>query len=53
MGRAGVNSSIGGGWNQGGRLGGIDSSVDNAIAQGKGEHEMNLKLEVCRGKGKQ
>ncbi len=52
MGRADVNSSIGGSWNQGGRLGGIDSSVDNAIAQGKGEHKMNLKLEVCRGKGK-
>ena len=49
MGRKDINESIGGSWNQGGRLEGIDMEVDKAIANKQGNGKMNLKLEVCRG----
>lgn len=51
MGRADVNSSIGGSWKQEGRVAGIDAQADNAIKGGKGNEKMNVKLEPCRGKG--
>ncbi len=49
MGRKDINESIGGSWNQGGRLADIDDGVDKAIANKQGNGKMNLKLEVCRG----
>ncbi|PTT89448.1 hypothetical protein DBR42_07790 [Pelomonas sp. HMWF004] len=51
MGRADVNSSIGGSWNQGGRIASINNAADEAIGAGLGEQKMNVKLEPCRGKG--
>lgn len=51
MGSSSVNSSIGGSWNQGGRLSGMDESAQNAIKGGKGGALMNVKLQPCRGKG--
>lgn len=51
MGRADVNSSIGGSWNQNDRVSGMDREADRAIANGRGDQKMNVKLEPCRGKG--
>lgn len=51
MGRADVNSSIGGSWNQRGRIGSIDKAADDAVIAGLGDRKMNVKLEPCRGKG--
>jgi hypothetical protein len=51
MGRADVNSSIGGSWMQGGRIGSMDTAADEAIKAGRGNDKMNVKLEPCRGKG--
>jgi len=51
MGRADVNSSIGGSWNQHGRISGMDSEADRFIESGRGDQKMNVKLEPCRGKG--
>ena len=50
LGRADVNSSIGAGWNQHGRLSGIDKEVEGIIDSGRGDQKMNVKLEPCRGK---
>ena len=50
MGRADVNSSIGGSWNQGDRVSGMDREANRAIESGRGEQKMNVKLEPCRGK---
>ncbi len=50
IGRKDVNSSIGGSWNQSGRIDSMDNSAKEAIAQGKGDQKMNVKLEPCRGK---
>lgn len=50
MGRADVNSSIGGSWNQGGRVQAMDSAAEDAIKAGNGDQKMNVKLEPCRGK---
>jgi len=49
MGRKDINESIGGSWNQGGRLAGIDNEVGKALTNNQGNGKMNLKLEVCRG----
>lgn len=51
MGRADVNSSIGGSWNQGGRVTAMDAAAEDAIKNGRGNQAMNVKLEVCRGNG--
>ncbi|VWC82352.1 hypothetical protein BLA39750_01296 [Burkholderia lata] len=51
MGRADVNSSIGGSWNQQDRIGSMDSTARDAVANGHGDAQMNVKLEPCRGKG--
>jgi Novel toxin 15 len=45
------DSSIGGSWNQEGRVSGMDAQADKAIKAGKGNEKMNVKLEPCRGKG--
>jgi hypothetical protein len=52
MGRSDVNSSIGAGWGQNGRIGGMDAAADEAVRGGNGDAKMNTKLEVCRGKGR-
>ena len=57
MGRADVNSSIGGSWNQKApgdptsRVGHMESSANDAIKNGHGSDKMNVQLEVCRGRG--
>jgi hypothetical protein len=51
VGRADVNSSIGGSWNQNDRVSGMDREADRAIESGRGDQNMNVKLEPCRGKG--
>jgi Novel toxin 15 len=51
MGRADVNASIGGSWNQEGRVAGMDKAAEDAIKSGNGNEKMNVKLEPCRGKG--
>ncbi|MBR7933903.1 hypothetical protein I6H84_33295 [Burkholderia ambifaria] len=51
MGSTGVNSSIGGSWNQGDRLSTMEGGAKDAISSGKGDALMNVKLEPCRGKG--
>jgi hypothetical protein len=51
VGRADVNSSIGGSWTQGGRIASMDTAADEAINAGRGNDKMNVKLEPCRGKG--
>jgi hypothetical protein len=51
MGRADVNSSIGGSWNQNDRVSGMDREANRAIENGRGDQKMNVKLEPCRGKG--
>ncbi|MDQ1835463.1 polymorphic toxin type 15 domain-containing protein [Massilia scottii] len=51
MGRRDVNSSIGGSWNQDGRVTGMDREAQKAIDSGNGSQKMNVKLEPCRGKG--
>jgi hypothetical protein len=51
MGRADVNQSIGPSWNRSGRLAAMDNAADKAIHAGNGNAKMNVKLEVCRGKG--
>lgn len=51
MGRADVNSSIGGSWPQRGRASTMDNAARDAIAAGHGERKMNIQLEVCRGRG--
>lgn len=51
MGRADVNSSIGGSWNQAGRVEAMDKAANDAVAAGNGDAKMNVKLETCRGKG--
>ena len=51
MGRADVNSSIGGSWNQNGRVSGMDSEADRSIQSGHGDQKMNVRLEPCRGRG--
>ena len=50
-GRADVNSSIGASWNQNDRVAGMDREADRAIANGRGDEKMNVKLEPCRGRG--
>ena len=52
MGRADVNSSIGGSWNQSDRVSGMDREADRAIKHGQGDQKMNVKLEPCRGRGR-
>ncbi|WP_175905974.1 polymorphic toxin type 15 domain-containing protein [Burkholderia seminalis] len=51
MGRADVNSSVGGSWNQQDRIASMDSTSREAVANGQGNAKMNVKLEPCRGKG--
>ncbi|MCA8031020.1 polymorphic toxin type 15 domain-containing protein [Burkholderia cepacia] len=51
MGRADVNSSVGGSWNQQDRIADMDSTARDAVANGQGDAKMNVKLEPCRGKG--
>ncbi|MDZ7914361.1 MAG: polymorphic toxin type 15 domain-containing protein [Rhodococcus sp. (in: high G+C Gram-positive bacteria)] len=51
MGRADVNQSIGGSWNQKGRVTTMEAAADDAIRTGGADAQMNVKLEVCRGKG--
>lgn len=51
MGRADVNSSIGGSWNQNDRISGMDREAQRAIDSGNGDQKMNVQLEPCRGKG--
>ena len=51
MGRTDVNSSIGASWNQDGRVASMDKAAEDAIKSGKGNENMNVKLEPCRGKG--
>ena len=51
MGRADVNSSIGASWNKNDRVTGMDREAGKAIANGRGDEKMNVKLEPCRGKG--
>jgi len=51
MGRSDVNSSIGASWNQNDRVAGMDREAEKAIANGRGDQKMNVKLEPCRGKG--
>lgn len=51
MGRADVNQSIGGSWNQSGRIQALDKAAGDAISSGKGSQLMNVTLEPCRGKG--
>lgn len=51
MGRADVNSSIGGSWNQNDRLSGMDREADRVIESSRGDQKMNVKLEPCRGRG--
>ncbi|MGF6276055.1 hypothetical protein ABIB38_004462 [Massilia sp. UYP11] len=51
MGRADVNSSIGGGWNQSDRISGMDREANRAIEGGRVDQKMNVKLEPCRGRG--
>jgi Novel toxin 15 len=50
LGRADVNSSIGGSWNKAERLDAMDRAADDAIREGRGNEKMNVKLEPCRGK---
>lgn len=52
MGRSDVNSSIGSSWNQRGRVAAMDRAAQDAIASGKGDEKMNIKLEPCRGRAK-
>ncbi len=42
-----VNSSIGGSWPS--RLKALDEHVSKAIANGSGQAQMNIKLELLRG----
>jgi hypothetical protein len=51
MGRADVNKAIGGSWNQAGRVTAMDAAAEDAIGSGGADAKMNVKLEVCRGKG--
>jgi len=51
MGRADVNKAIGGSWNQAGRVSTMDAAAEDAIRSGGADAKMNVKLEVCRGKG--
>lgn len=51
VGRKDVNSSIGGSWNQNGRVATLDRAAEDAILNGNGDSKMNIKLEPCRGKG--
>jgi hypothetical protein len=51
MGRRDVNSSIGGSWNQNGRVAALDQAAEDAVRSGNGDAKMNIKLEPCRGKG--
>ena len=50
MGRADVNSSIGGSWNQNDRVSGMDREANREIESGRGDQKMNVQLEPCRGK---
>jgi len=50
MGRADVNSSIGGSWNQGDRISTINDAAKNSIDSGHGHEKMNVQLEVCKGR---
>lgn len=49
MGNTGINSSIGGSWNQGGRLSDMDNAANDSIRMGAGQDKMNVQLELCRG----
>jgi hypothetical protein len=51
MGRADVNKAIGGSWNQAGRVTTMDAAAEDAVRSGGADAKMNVKLEVCRGKG--
>ncbi|WP_423383286.1 polymorphic toxin type 15 domain-containing protein [Burkholderia sp. LMG 32019] len=51
-GRSSVDSSIVGSWNQGGRLSTMEGAASDAISGGRGDALMNVKLELCRGKGR-
>lgn len=50
MGRADVNSSIGGSWNQGDRISTVNGAAKNSIDAGHGHEMMNVQLEVCRSR---
>lgn len=50
FGDSGVNSSIGGSWNQKGRLDTVDQQAQQAKQAGHGQSMMNIRLEVCRGR---
>jgi len=51
LGRADVNSSIGGSWNQNDRIFGMDRYAADTINENRGDEKMNVKLEPCRGRG--
>ena len=51
LGRADVNSSIGGSWNQNDRISGMDRYAADTINENRGDQKMNVKLEPCRGRG--
>ncbi|AID27485.1 polymorphic toxin type 15 domain-containing protein [Salmonella bongori] len=51
LGARGINSSIGASWNQDGRLTALDDASKQLINAGDGSGKMNIKLELCRGKG--
>ena len=51
MGRADVNKAIGGSWKQAGRVTAMDTAAEDAIRSGGADAKMNVRLEVCRGKG--
>jgi hypothetical protein len=50
LGDSRVNSSIGGSWNQKGRLATIDQQALQAKQAGHGQSMMNIRLDVCRGR---
>jgi hypothetical protein len=51
LGRADVNLSIGGSWNQNDRVSGMDREANRIIESGRGNQRMNIRLEPCRGRG--
>lgn len=47
MGRADVNSSIGGSWNQRSRLDGLDTAANDAMGSQNGDARMNVEMKPC------
>lgn len=47
LGNKGVNSAIGGGWSQKGRVKLLEDSANNAVARGDGSDIMNVELTIC------